>query len=127
VHVALATDVGAGTTFNMFKTYGDAYKVSQLRNTPISPFEGFYLMTQGAAAAHQLDDEIGNLNPNTTADFIIVEPRFDELTTLRISENAAFEDVFFALSILGDDRMIEQTWISGQCCYNKKENQHALA
>lgn len=127
VHVALATDVGAGTTFNMFKTYGDAYKVSQLRNAPMSPLEGFYLMTQGAAAAHQLDDEIGNLNPNTTADFIIVEPRFDELTALRISENAAFEDVFFALSILGDDRMIEQTWISGQCCYNKKENQHALA
>lgn len=127
VHVALATDVGAGTTFNMFKTYGDAYKVSQLRNAPISPLEGFYLITQGAAAAHKLDDEIGNLNPGTAADFIVVEPRFDELTALRIDKDALFKDVFFALSILGDDRMIEETWISGQCCYSKKENLDAMA
>ncbi|BFT30678.1 guanine deaminase [Alteromonas sp. D210916BOD_24] len=123
VHVALATDVGAGTTFNMFKTYGDAYKVSQLRNAPISPFEGFYLMTQGAAVAHQLDAEIGNLNPGSVADFIVVEPRFDELTALRIKADAAFDDVFFALGILGDDRAIEQTWISGRCCYDKKSLQ----
>ncbi|MEM7419801.1 MAG: guanine deaminase [Pseudomonadota bacterium] len=120
VHVALATDVGAGTTFNMFKTYGDAYKVSQLRNAPISPLEGFYLMTQGAAIAHNLDHEIGNLNAGSAADFIIVEPRFDELTMLRIQDNAEFDDVFFALSILGDDRAIAQTWVSGRCCYDNK-------
>lgn len=119
VHVALATDVGAGTTFNMFKTYGDAYKVSQLRHAPICPLEGFYLMTQGAASAHVLDKEIGNLNPGTVADFIVVEPRFDELTALRIAETAPFDDVFFALSILGDDRAIAQTWVSGRCCYER--------
>ena len=123
VHVALATDVGAGTTFNMFNTYADAYKVSQLRNAPICPLEGFYLMTQGAALAHRLDDEIGNLNPGSMADFIVVEPRFDELTSLRIKQDATFDDVFFALSILGDDRAIEQTWISGHCCYTKKSPQ----
>jgi guanine deaminase len=118
VHVALATDVGAGTTFNMLKTYGDAYKVSQLRNAPISPLDGFYLMTQGAAVAHGLEHEIGNLNAGTIADFVIVEPRFDELTSLRIQPDASFDDVFFALSILGDDRAIAQTWISGRCCYD---------
>jgi guanine deaminase len=117
VHVALATDVGAGTTFNMLKTYGDAYKVSQLRNAPISPLEGFYLMTQGAASAHGLDGEIGNLNAGTVADFVVVEPRFDELTSLRIQPGASFDDVFFALSILGDDRAIAQTWVSGECRY----------
>jgi guanine deaminase len=119
VHVALATDVGAGTTFNMFKTYGDAYKVSQLRHAPICPLEGFYLMTQGAAKAHALEHEIGNLNAGTVADFIVVEPRFDELTALRIEQNAEFDDVIFALSILGDDRAIAQTWVSGRCCYKK--------
>ncbi|ANB26795.1 guanine deaminase [Alteromonas stellipolaris] len=127
VHVALATDVGAGTSFSMLKTYGDAYKVSQLRQAPIDPIEGFYLMTQGAAVAHKLDDEIGNLNPNTVADFIIVTPRYDELMELRIKPNAEFDDVFFALSILGDDRAIAETWISGQCCYNKKETHYAMA
>ncbi|GFD96379.1 guanine deaminase [Alteromonas sp. KUL156] len=123
VHVAMATDVGAGTTFNMFKTYGDAYKVSQLQNAPISPLEGFYLMTQGAAVAHGLDHEIGNLNPGSTADFIVVEPRFDELTQLRIKEDAEFDDVFFALSMLGDDRAIDQTWISGICRHRKEKSE----
>ena len=76
-------------------------------------------MTQGAAKAHVLDHEIGNLNAGTVADFIVVEPRFDELTALRIEQNAEFDDVFFALSILGDDRAIAQTWVSGRCCYKK--------
>ena len=79
-------------------------------------------MTQGAAVAHALDHEIGNLNPGSTADFIVVEPRFDELTRLRIKEDAHFDDMFFALSILGDDRAIEQTWISGTCRYAKEDN-----
>lgn len=101
VHVALATDVGAGTSFSMLKTYGDAYKVSQLRHAPIDPIEGFYLMTQGAAVAHKLDDEIGNLNPDTVADFIIVTPRYDELMELRIKPNAEFDDVFFCTQYFG--------------------------
>ena len=126
VHVALATDVGAGTSFSMLKTYADAYKVSQLRSAPICPLEGFYLMTQGAAVAHQLDHEIGNLNAGSAADFVIIQPHYDELTALRIADTQDFSDVFFALSILGDDRAIEETWISGQCCYNKKESQHAM-
>ena len=126
VHVALATDVGAGTSFSMLKTYADAYKISQLRNAPICPLEGFYLMTQGGAIAHKLDHEIGNLNAGTIADFVIIQPHYDELTALRIADTDDFTDVFFALSILGDDRAIEETWISGQCCYNKKENQHAM-
>lgn len=126
VHVALATDVGAGTSFSMLKTYADAYKVSQLRHTPISPFEGFYLMTQGAAAAHAMDEEIGNLNPGSSADFVILDHQFDELTSLRIHPDAEFDDVFFALSILGDDRAIRETWVSGRCCYKKKELPHAM-
>jgi len=118
------TDNSISGRIGVNKTYGDAYKVSQLRNDPLSPLEGFYLMTQGAAIAHGLDEEIGNLNPGTIADFIVVEPRFDELTSLRIQQDADFDDVFFALSILGDDRMIEETWISGQCCYSKKNLRH---
>jgi len=126
VHVALATDVGAGTSFSMLKTYGDAYKVSQLRHAPINPYDGFYLMTQGAAVAHKWENEIGNLNPQSAADFVILDPHFDELTSLRIKPDAPFDDVFFALSILGDDRAVSETWVNGRCCYNKKELTHAM-
>lgn len=121
VPVTLATDVGAGTTFNMFRTYGEGYKVCQLQQQVLSPLEGLYLMTQGAANAHKLSSEIGNLNPGTYADFIIVEPAFDELTTHRLYDRDTPEEMLFALSMLGDDRTIVETWIAGSPQYKKQE------
>jgi len=121
VPVTLATDVGAGTTFNMFRTYGEGYKVCQLQQTALSPIEGLYLMTQGAAHAHKLSAEIGNLNPGTFADFIIVEPAFDELTEHRLNNRDTAEEMLFALSMLGDDRTIVETWIAGSPQYKKQE------
>ena len=119
VTVTLATDVGAGTSFNMLKTYGEAYKVCQLKRAPFSPLEGLYMMTQGAAVAHQLDADIGNLNPGSYADFVLLEPRYNELTTLRLQDTESLQDMLFAMSILGDERAIEQTWIAGRCRYHK--------
>lgn len=119
VNVALATDIGAGTSFNMLRTYGEAYKVCQLKHAPLSPLEGLYMMTQGAASAHQLDADIGNLNPGSYADFVILEPRFNTLTSLRLEDSESLQDMLFAMSILGDERAIEQTWIAGRCRYHK--------
>lgn len=119
VNLALATDIGAGTSFNMLRTYGEAYKVCQLRGAPLAALEGLYMMTQGAAVAHQLDAEIGNLNPGSYADFIVLEPRFNALCALRLNDSESLQDMLFAMSILGDERAIEQTWIAGQCRYRK--------
>ncbi|WP_137167340.1 guanine deaminase [Salinimonas lutimaris] len=123
VDVVMATDVGAGTTFNMLRTYGEGYKISQLQNDPLAPLEGLYMMTQGPASAYGLTGEIGNLNPGTMADFVILSPQFDELTQLRLADESEPADVIFALSMLGDDRAIAQTWVAGVCQYekNKKE------
>ena len=119
VHLALATDVGAGTSFNLLKTYGEGYKVAQLKGQSFSALQGLYAMTQGPAVAYNLDDSIGNLNPGTAADFVILDPMFDELTALRLQNSQSAQDMLFALSMLGDDRAIYQTWIAGQCRYNK--------
>ena len=121
VPVTLATDVGAGTTFNLFRTYGEAYKVCQLQQAKLSPLDGLYLMTQGAAVAHKLQHSIGNLNPGSHADFIIVKPAFDELTQHRLHNKDTAEETLFALSMLSDDRAIVQTWVAGVCQY-KQEN-----
>lgn len=114
VQVALASDVGAGTSFNLLRTYGEAYKVSQLQGAPIDPITGLYMMTQGAAVAHKLDDEIGNLNPGTYADFIVLDPHFNELSCVRIKPDAMADDMLFALSMLGDERAVIQTYIAGK-------------
>lgn len=118
VSIALATDVGAGTSFNMLNTYGEAYKISQLQNNPLCALEGLYMMTQGPASAYGLSHEIGNLNPNSYADFVVLNPQFNALSTLRMNEFESAEDILFALSFIGDDRAVEATYIAGKQCKN---------
>ena len=114
VNVVLASDVGAGTSFNLLRTYGEAYKISQLQGEPIDPITGLYMMTQGPAVAHQLEHEIGNLNPGTFADFVVLDPQFNELSALRIKPDSEADDILFALSLLGDERAVVQTYIAGK-------------
>jgi guanine deaminase len=116
VSVALATDVGAGTSFNMLSTFGEAYKVGQLQGKPLSALEGLYMMTQGPAHNYGLSDQIGNLNPGTYADFIVLNPQFNALSQLRTHADEGAEDVLFALSFIGDDRAVEATYIAGAQC-----------
>ncbi|QJR79550.1 guanine deaminase [Alteromonas pelagimontana] len=128
IHVTLGTDVGGGTGFNMLRTYGEAYKVCQLKNYPLAPMEGLYMMTQGAAVAHKLETSVGNLNPGTHADFVVLEPQFDELTRLRLNRSCSAEDMVFAMSMLADDRATFETWVAGTKRYSKeKEFADAMA
>ncbi|WP_343856532.1 guanine deaminase [Aliiglaciecola litoralis] len=130
INVSLASDVGAGTSFNMLRTMGDAYKVCQLKHNPLCPLEGLYMMTQGAACNLGLEHTIGNLNTGTDADFVVLDPAFNELSALRtqhlIEERtiSAPQDVLFALSMLADERTIFQTYIAGNCVHqvNKELN-----
>jgi guanine deaminase len=117
VPVMLATDVGGGTSFSMLKTMGEAYKICQLRGNQLDPMHGLYLMTQGAAMGLGLEDQIGNLNPGTDADFVIIDPEFDELTELRFKHHRTPQDLLFALSMLADDRAITATYIAGKAVY----------
>ena len=51
VRLAMATDLGAGTSFSMLRTLGSAYKVAQLNGETLSAPQAFYLATRGAAHA----------------------------------------------------------------------------
>lgn len=114
VQVALATDVGGGSSFNLLRTYGEAYKVSQLKSQAINPIEGLYMLTQGPASAYGLSDEIGNLNPQTFADFVVLNPYFDELSSMKAEQEASLADNLFTLAILSDDRAVVETYIAGK-------------
>ena len=123
VPVTLATDVGAGTSFNMLRTLGEAYKVCQLNHTRLSPLQGLYMMTMGSAIALNLEDCIGNLNPHTEADFVVLDPEFNELAKLRTNGRDFTDpkDLIFALSILGDERAIHATYVAGKNLYKKTQ------
>ena len=113
IAVGLATDVGAGTSFSLLATMGEAYKVGQLRGTSLDPFRALHLATAGGARVMGLADRIGGLQPGQEADFVVLDPAATPLLARRTA-GASLHDRLFALQILGDDRAIAATFVAGR-------------
>lgn len=113
VKVGMGTDVGAGTTFSILHTLGEAYKVGQLRGDALDPFHALYLGTLGGARALDLDDKIGNLAPGKEADFLVLDPAATPLIARRLASAKTLADKLFALTVLGDDRVVARTYLAG--------------
>lgn len=122
INYALASDVGAGTSLSMLETMGDAYKVAQLQNYSLSPFELYYSSTLGAAKALKLDQFIGNLCPGKEADFILLDSRLDPKIHSRMNKNQTIEEEMFIYTIMGNDRIISETFIAGKNQYSNPLN-----
>ena len=114
VRLGLGTDIGAGTSPSLLRTAGDAYKVSQLKHQHLSPWRAFYLMTLGGAQALYLDDKLGNFARGKEADFIVIDDCATPLSARRCSGADTYWERMFAAMILGDDRMIRDTYIAGE-------------
>ena len=119
VKVGVATDVGAGTTFSMMRTMGEAYKVMQLQQEKLSAFESFYLATLGSAHSLSLDSNIGNLDAGKEADFLVIDPVATQLQQLRWDNSETLAEKLFMLMTLGDDRNIYHTYVDGRLVYTR--------
>ena len=119
VKVGVATDVGAGTTFSMMRTMGEAYKVMQLQQEKLSAFESFYLATLGSAHSLSLDNNIGNLDAGKEADFLVIDPVATQLQQLRWDNSDTLAEKLFMLMTLGDDRNIYHTYVDGRLVYTR--------
>lgn len=113
VKVGIGTDVGAGTSFSILHTLGEAYKVGQLRGDALDPFHALYLATLGGARALDLDKVIGNLEPGKEADFVVLDLAATPLLARRLAETKSLENKLFALTVLGDDRVVARTYLAG--------------
>lgn len=113
VKIGVGTDVGAGTTFSILHTLGEAYKVGQLRGDALDPFHALYLATLGGARALDLDAAIGNLEPGKEADFVVLDLAATPLTARRLTAAKSLEDKLFALTVLADDRVVARTYLAG--------------
>jgi guanine deaminase len=114
VKVGLGTDVGAGTTFSILRTLGEAYKVGQLRGDALDPMQAFYLATLGGARALGLGEQIGNLAPGKEADFLVLDLAATPLLARRTAVATTPQERLFGLSILGDDRVVERVYLAGR-------------
>lgn len=113
IRMGLGSDVGAGTSLSPFQSMGDAYRAARLRNADLDAYDMLYLATLGGAKTLHLDKKIGNFLPGKEADFIRVDPRATPWSAHRIASAQDLHERLFALMLLGDERMIEATYVAG--------------
>jgi len=124
VHLALGTDVGAGTSFSLLRTLSEAYKVAALQDQKLSAYKGFYLLTRGGAVSLDLQDKIGNFDIGKEADFVVLNPGATQILRLKHSSQPVNDienlpHILFSLMCLGDERVIEKTYIAGSILHEK--------
>jgi guanine deaminase len=114
VRIALATDVGGGTSYSMLRTAAEAYKVMQLQGQNLPALAAFDLMTRANAAALGLDGEIGVIAPGAYADLVVLDARATPAMAHRMQVACDLEEELFVLMTMGDDRAVRQTYIAGR-------------
>lgn len=119
IKVGMGTDVGAGTSFSMLQTLNEAYKVMLLQGKKLHPFKSFYLATLGGAQALALDQHIGNLEPGTDADFVVLDYHATPLLKYRMTQASSLEERLFVMMTLGDDRAVKHTFAMGQPVHSR--------
>ena len=113
IRVGLGTDVGGGSSFNLFQTINEAYKVTQLCGNKLAPFQAFYLATLGGAKSLYLDDKIGNFAVGKEADFVVLNLKATPLLSRRLQHCQSIAETLFVLMMLGDDRVVSATYVLG--------------
>lgn len=115
VRVAVATDVGGGTSYSMLRTAAEAYKVLQLRGQSWPALDAFRMITRGNAEALGLGDRVGALEPGYEADLVVLDARATPAMAHRMAGTGDdLSEELFALLTLGDDRAVAATYVAGR-------------
>ncbi|MCX2724647.1 guanine deaminase [Roseibium salinum] len=111
---AIATDIGAGTSYSMLQTLNEGYKILQLQDQKLHPLRAFHWITRGNAVALGLEDRIGTLDEGTEADVVVLDSRTTDAMALRMERAGTLSEELFVLQMLGDDRAIEEVYVAGR-------------
>ncbi len=114
VRTAIATDVGAGTSYSMLATLSEAYKILLLQGQSMTPLMSFYRATLGNARALGLEDRIGHLGPGADADLVVLDVAATPAMRLRAETVASLAEELFVLQTMGDDRAVVETYVAGK-------------
>ena len=115
VRVALATDVGGGTSYSMLQTANEAYKVLQMNGQSWPALQAFHQMTLGNARALGLEGRIGAVEPGREADLVALDSRATPAMAHRMeSHEGELGEELFVLMTMGDDRAVAQTYVAGR-------------
>ncbi|MEM9631725.1 MAG: guanine deaminase [Pseudomonadota bacterium] len=111
---AIATDIGAGTSYSMLQSLNEGYKILQLQDQKLHPLRAFHWITRGNALALGLEDKIGTLDEGTEADIVVLNARATDAMSLRMERAETLSEELFVLQMLGDDRVIDEVYVAGR-------------
>jgi guanine deaminase len=116
VPVAVATDVGGGTSTSMLRTAAEGYKVLQLRGQSWPALHAFYAITRGNAAALGLAHRIGTLEAGYEADLVVLDAAATPAMAHRMAAAVPGDlaEELFVLMTMGDDRAVAATYVGGR-------------
>ena len=114
VRIALATDVGGGTSYSMLQTAAEGYKVMQLNHQRLSALEAFYRMTLGNAEAISAA-EIGRIAPGAMADLVVLDSAATPAMAHRLAASSGdLEEELFILMTLGGQHSVAEVFVAGR-------------
>ena len=114
IPIALASDIGAGTSFSPFVTMRGAFEASRYHGNALHPAQAFWMATCGGARAMRMEDKIGNLAPGMDADLIVLDLKSTPLIARRVNEARDLNDILFAQMIMADERAVKATYVAGE-------------
>jgi guanine deaminase len=114
IPIGLATDTGGGSSFSMLRTMAAAYEIGQLRGTPLHAAQLIWLATAGSARSLHLHEKIGSLSPGFEADITVLNLSSTPAIAQRADNAETIWDKLFATIMMGDDRAIQDVWVSGK-------------
>ncbi|MAY61587.1 MAG: guanine deaminase [Rhizobiales bacterium] len=117
VRVAVATDIGGGTSYSMLRTLDEAYKIQQLKKNRLSPIESFWWATRGNAEALGLEKRIGTLAAGSDADIIVLDSAVTPAMAIRRETVETLEEELFLLQTMGDDRCVREVYVAGRASH----------
>ena len=92
----------------------ETYKISQLSNFSVHPAQLLWLATVGSSITLNLNDKIGNISEGYFADLNIINLTSTIEIEQRLENARNFWDKLFPTIMMGDDRAIKSTWVSGK-------------
>lgn len=114
VKVAVATDIGGGTSYSMLRTMAEAYKVLQLQGQSLSAFAALHAITRGNAVALGLDHLIGSFETGREADAVVIDTAATRAMAHRMETVRDLAEELFVLVTLGDERNVAATYVMGE-------------
>jgi len=116
VAFALGTDVGAGTGLSVLKEGLLAYQLQLVAPEPyrLGPAHLLWLATSAGAAALGLGDEIGDLIPGKSADFVLIRPPGDGTLATVLRRVDSSEEALGAVFTLAREESVVEVRVAGE-------------